>query len=344
MLNNQDFAQSGPKCLGQSKSGQVLAFPRKPAKSQTNREPYQKARKLLLETIAKIDGAYAPATIRAYRSNFEFFINYCEKHHLDALPCQPSTLAGYIFYLSNQNLKSASIRLAAVSVAAIHRFNRMNDPSKDPDVILELRRMFRKLGRHQKQAAALNKENLDKLIDVTDQTLKGHRDRALLLTAYESLCRRSELAALRIEDIKQSKNDQGAQIRLRKSKTDQSGDGRWLTLSEETYQAITHWLIKANLTSGFLFRGITKYDTPTRKLEGAQINRIYKQLALKAGLDFQLVKNISGHSLRIGSAQDLLTSGASMPQIMNRGRWTKVDTVMRYIENSDLSNTNPIKN
>ena len=94
MLNNQDFAQSQAKSLGQSASGQVLAFPIKPVKFHTNKERYQEARNLLIETIVKIDGAYAPATIRAYRSNFEFFISYCEKHNLDALPCKPSTLAG----------------------------------------------------------------------------------------------------------------------------------------------------------------------------------------------------------------------------------------------------------
>jgi len=334
MLNNQDFAQSQPKSLGQSSSGQVLTFRMKPGKSNVNIDRYQNARKQLLETITKIDGAYAPSTIRAYRSNFELFIDYCEKHKVDALPCQPSILAGYIFYLSNQNLKSASIRLAAVSVAAVHRFNRMNDPSKDPDVILELRRMFRKLGRHQKQAAAINKNNLEKLISVTNINLRGYRDRALLMTAYESLCRRSELASLRVEDIQQSKTDKGVQIRLRKSKTDQSGDGHWINLSEKTYLAIREWLEASRISSGYLFRGITKYDTPTLKLEGAQINRIYKQLANKAGLNYQLVKNISGHSLRIGSAQDLLHDGASLPMIMNRGRWTKVDTVMRYIENA----------
>jgi len=334
MLNNQDFAQSETKSLGQSASGQVLAFPDKKNKTDPASNLYLEARQKLAETIVKIDGAYAPATIRAYRSNFEFFINYCEKHTLDALPCQPATLASYIFYLSNQNLKSASIRLAAVSVAAVHRFNHMNDPSKDTDVILELRRMFRKLGRHQKQAAAINKNNLEKLISVTDENLRGYRDRALLLTAYESLCRRSELAALRVEDIKESKTEKGVLIRLRKSKTDQSSDGRWISLSEKTYSAIGGWLKASKISSGYIFRGITKHDTPTQQLEGAQINRIYKQLANKAGLEYQLVKNISGHSLRIGSAQDLLISGASMPIIMNRGRWTKTDTVMRYIENT----------
>ena len=63
-----------------------------------------------------------------------------------------------------------------------------------------------------------------------------------------------------------------------------------------------------------------------------QINRIYKKIARKAGLDESGIKSISGHSLRVGAAQDLLNSGASMPIIMQRGRWSKTDTVMRYVE------------
>jgi site-specific recombinase XerD len=337
MLNNQDFAQSKTKSLGQSASGQVLAFPRTSTKAEPNADLYHDARKHLAETIVKIQGAYAQATIRAYSSNFEFFINYCEKQNLEVLPCIPSTLASYISHLSNQNLKSASIRLASVAVAAIHRFNRMNDPSKDPDVLLELRRMFRKLGRHQNQAAAINKDALERLIDATDQTLRGYRDRALLLTAYDSLCRRSELAALRVEDLANIKNGVGIQVRLRKSKADQDAHGRWISLGARTQLAIEEWLRESKISSGFLFRGITKYNTSTQEIAGAQINRIYKQLAGKADLDSNLVQHISGHSLRVGSAQDLLASGASMPMIMNRGRWTKVDTVMRYVENVQLA-------
>ena len=128
----------------------------------------------------------------------------------------------------------------------------------------------------------------------------------------------------------------GLQIRLRKSKADQDAHGQWITISERTQLAIDDWLRESKITSGFLFRGITKYDTPNQEIAGAQINRIYKQLASKANLDSKLVDHISGHSLRVGSAQDLLASGASMPLIMNRGRWTKVDTVMRYVENVQL--------
>jgi site-specific recombinase XerD len=337
MLNNQDFAQSQAKSPDHLASGQVLAFPMTPKPLVLRSNQYAQARTLLQDTVQKIDGAYAPATIRAYRSNFEFFIRYCEAQGLEPLPCRPIDLANYIAHLSNQSLKSASIRLAAVSVAAVHRFNRMNDPSKDPDVLLELRRMFRKLGRHQNQAAAINKGALESLIGATDQTLRGHRDRALLLTAYDSLCRRSELAALRVEDMANVKTGVGIQIRLRKSKADQDAHGRWINLGEKTQLAIEAWLGASKISSGFLFRGITKYDTPTQEIAGAQINRIYKQLARKSDLDSNLVQHISGHSLRVGSAQDLLASGASMPIIMYRGRWTKVDTVMRYVENVQLT-------
>ena len=78
---------------------------------------------------------------------------------------------------------------------------------------------------------------------------------------------------------------------------------------------------------------ITRNNTLSRGLAGAQINRIYKKLAKAARLDDQMIEQISGHSMRVGCAQDLLTSGATMPILMTRGRWTKTDTVMKYVEN-----------
>ena len=67
-----------------------------------------------------------------------------------------------------------------------------------------------------------------------------------------------------------------------------------------------------------------------------QINRIYKRIARAAGLDESVIKGISGHSMRVGHAQDLVNSGASMPIIMSKGRWSKTDTVMRYVEHLDF--------
>jgi len=290
---------------------------------------------ILAATVLKIEGAYSPSTIRAYRANFASFITYCAKLGVSSLPANVQTVTSYISHLANGHLKSASVRMAVTAIAAIHRLNRFEDPTKDPDALLEVRRMHRKLGRSSNQAPGVTHTILEKLISVTDDSLRGIRDRMLLLLAYDSLCRRSELVSLRIEDISNLGTDKGLQIRLRKSKTDPNAMGKWLHLSERTQQAIEDWIDTSGIEKGFLIRRITKHGGILPKgISGGHINRIYKRLAAEAGLGADMVEHISGHSMRVGSAQDLMNSGASMPMLMNRGRWTKTDTVMRYVENA----------
>ena len=305
--------------------------------SETTQVPQATPSEILAATIAKLEGAYSPATIRAYRGNFEVFIRFCLDQGVEPLPCNPSIVAQFVAHLANGHLKSASIRIAVTAIAAIHRLNRLEDPTKDPDVALEVRRMHRKLGRSSNQALGVTHTILEKLISVTDDSLKGIRDRTLLLLAYDSLCRRSELVSLRIQDISNLGTDQDLQIRLRKSKTDPNAMGKWLHLSKRTQQAIEDWIDASGIEDGFLIRRMTKHGgILPRGISGGQINRIYKGLAAKAKLDPDMVEHISGHSMRVGSAQDLLNSGASMPMLMNRGRWTKTDTVMRYVENAQV--------
>lgn len=89
--------------------------------------------------------------------------------------------------------------------------------------------------------------------------------------------------------------------------------------------------------SGKLFRGINRADQISKDLNSSQVNRIYKKLAKKAQMQPQLIKQISGHSIRIGAAQDMLVEGENLAKMMQRGRWGKTDTVMRYIENVSYS-------
>ena len=337
MLNNQHFAQSQAKSREPLASVPILDSISSSTQGEMQAMEYEQARALLQNTMARIDGAYSPSTIRAYRANFEVFIRYCEEQGASPLPSQPETVTKFVAHLSNGHLQSASIRIAIVAIAAIHRLNRFEDPTKDPDVALEVRRMYRKLGRASKQALGVTQPILEKLIGVTDDSLKGMRDRMLLLLAYDSLCRRSELVSLRIEDISNFGTDKGLQIRLRKSKTDPNAMGKWLHLSKRTQLAIEEWIDASGIEDGFLMRRMTKHGgILPRGISGGQINRIYKGLAAKAKLDPGMVKHISGHSMRVGSAQDLLNLGASMPMLMNRGRWTKTDTVMRYVENAQV--------
>ncbi|MBT8562105.1 tyrosine-type recombinase/integrase [Polynucleobacter paneuropaeus] len=292
---------------------------------------------ILNKTIEKIEGAYAPSTIRAYKANFERFIQFCEKLNIDALPASPSGVANYIVQLTKSGLKSSSIRIAVASISSIHKLNQLKDPIQHPDVKIEMRRMHRTLGRSCKQAFGITAPILEKMLSATSCNLRGVRDQALLLLAYDSMCRRSELVSLQVTDIQMNEleNYTPMKVRLRKSKTDQEHQGRWIFLTQRSTDALTLWLNKAKLKDGFLFRGINNAIDITQELKSSQINRIYKRLAKDAKLPKHIIDHISGHSVRVGAAQDLLRSGASMPMIMNKGRWTKTDTVMRYLEQAN---------
>lgn len=289
----------------------------------------------LHKTIEKMDGAYADSTIRAYKDDFGAFINYCLEHSLPSLPADPQAICSYIRELVSKGRTSASIRRLMSGITTIHKLNRYSDPTKDPDVLLEMRRMHRKIGRYSKQAFGITADTLGKLLEATEAGNRGSRDRVLLLIAYDTLCRRGELAALLIEDIKFIEKDNvvKASILIRRSKTDQFGEGRRLILGEKATIALNEWLERRkNPKDGWLFLGVNRAQKITDSFCAAQINRIYKRLATRAGLSKELINKISGHSLRVGHAQDMVNQRESLPLIMSKGRWSKTDTVMRYVE------------
>jgi site-specific recombinase XerD len=289
------------------------------------------ARNLLQATIKKIEGAYAPATIRAYKSNFENFIKYCEENNQEALPASSEVVVTFIKSISDGRLKSASIRMAVASIATIHKLNRLNDPVNDPDVKLEMRRMHRRLGRANSQAYGINKDLLDKMIAATTNDLRGTRDKALLSLAYDTLCRRSEIVSLDVKDVINTNGQ--IQIYLRKSKTDQDGIGKLISINDQAQEYLLNWIKSSKITSGSLFRGVKNNNKITSSLNEAQINKIFKKLALRANVKKENILKISGHSTRVGAAQDLLRSKESIAEIMQKGRWSKIDTLMRYVEN-----------
>lgn len=334
MLNNQDFAQSDPKSPVKRRL-QLVSTGQRSANVATLSSDFNQATRLLQETIAKIEGAYAPSTIRAYRADFIDFINFCHERNVRSLPAHPNAVVQYICKLTGSGRSSASIRRALCGLSAIHKLNRFDDPTKDPDVMLEMRRMHRKLGRTSSQASGINADILERMLLATDDSIRGIRDRALLLLAYDTLCRRSELVSLQAKDVRTNmkNNIETSSILLRKSKTDQDSTGKWLHLSQRSHLALMEWMNHLSKEHEYLIVGIDRGGRISRSSLGSgQINRIYKQIAKKVGLDESEIKGISGHSMRVGAAQDLLNSGASMPIIMQRGRWSKTDTVMRYVE------------
>ncbi|MDG1109905.1 MAG: tyrosine-type recombinase/integrase [Burkholderiaceae bacterium] len=285
----------------------------------------------LIKLLDKLDGAYAPNTLRAYRADMQEFIRFCANKPFEALPAQPETVATFLLDTLNRGIKSSTVKRKVSSISAVHRLLSLPDPTKHPEVRITQRKIYRQLGTRFGQAFPVTRPILEKMLSVCGPDLHGLRDRALLLTAYESMRRRSELVALRIEDIEWGA-DNSAFILLRRSKTDQAGQGKWIQLSASAGQALEAWLAAANLEVGFIFRGVRANDQVTQSLCESRVSRIYKSLAEKANVDPKVVQQISGHSMRVGGAQDQLVEGASLPQIMVKGGWSKPDTVMRYVE------------
>lgn len=285
----------------------------------------------LAQLLIHIDGAYAPNTLRAYKADMLEFIAYCEKNGVCALPAKPETVAEFLMQTVPQGIKSSTIRRKVSSISAIHRLSSLEDPTKHSEVRIIQRKIYRQLGTRFDQAYPITRALLTRLLAACEDDLHGLRDRALLLVAYDTMRRRSELISLRVEDIEWIP-DNGASILLRKSKTDQHGCGKWIHLTSETTQALHEWLVAAKINEGLIFRGVRSSGEITDGLCESRVSRIYKSLARKTGLSESIVQNISGHSMRVGGAHDLLNTGASLPQIMVKGGWAKTDTVMRYVD------------
>ena len=208
-------------------------------------------------------------------------------------------------------------------------------PVHTEEVNLATRTVFRQKGRRQDQALGLTSSLKQKLIHACPDDLQGLRDRALIAVGYDTLCRRAELVQLQIDDLT-IKPDGSGTILVRKSKADQFGDGRLAYLSAEALTHLHRWLDAASLKTGPIFRGIRGTQLMPDALHPYSVARILKDRSRDAGLDKTLVAKLSGHSMRVGAAQDMAAAGIDLGAIMHAGGWKSPDMVMRYIEHMDV--------
>jgi integrase/recombinase XerD len=284
--------------------------------------------------LARMEGAYSANTIRSYRADFTIFEVWCRQEHRSALPATPKTVADFVLAQS-KNAAPATVSRRRAAIAKIHRLLRLHSPVRTEEVNLATRTVFRQKGRRQDQALGLTSALKQKLIAACPADLRGLRDRALIAVGYDTLCRRSELVQLRIEDLT-IKPDGSGTVLVRKSKADQFGDGRLAYLSPEALAHMQRWLRAADLKTGPIFRGIRGAQLMPDALHPYSVARIPKDRARGAGLDRTLVAKLSGHSMRVGAAQDMAAAGIDLGAIMHAGGWKSPDMVMRYIEHMDV--------
>ena len=284
---------------------------------------------MIEDIFAKFDGAFAKNTIRAYRSDFAQYQNWCLQNNLDPIPANAETMANYVDYLSQTN-KSATIRRRINSLGTVLKLSKNHDPTKQPEVILALKRMHRKIGRAQDQATPLTKSILNQLLNNCDNGIMGIRNQVLLRLGYETMRRRSELCAFKFEDVDCAFNGKPI-IRLKFSKTDQYGSGKVLPISEELLNLLETWRGIVG-DEGYILRSINKHGHIGDSLNPASISTILKTLqeGLKSGSNQQ---PLSGHSFRVGAALDLLEQGEPLEKIMLRGGWQTDSTAIKYLRN-----------
>ena len=167
-------------------------------------------------------------------------------------------------------------------------------------------------------------------------TLARLRDKALLLLGFAGAFRRSELVALTINDIEHT--PEGIKVTIRKSKTDQEGQGQTIAILNgirfRVVDALTAWLYMANITEGHLFRSIKKGDhVQSMPLTDRSVANIVKQYAKKAGLT---VNDFRGHSLRVGFITSGTAAGADLFKLMEISRHKKPETIIGYVRESKL--------
>jgi site-specific recombinase XerD len=225
--------------------------------------------------------------------------------------------------------KPATIARYLASLAHLHRAADLPSPTGDNVVRLALRSLRRNKPTRQRQATGLNAAVLERLAVALTGSPRDLRDVAMLRLARDMLARRSELVALDITDLERA-DDGSATVIIRRSKTDQDGAGTVQFVSPDTVAALDAYTAAVGIEgAGPLFRSIRKDGVAGGRLSTRSVADAFKRLAEAAGLDAEAV---SGHSARVGMAQDLTRQGASLPELMQAGRWQSPAMPARYAE------------
>lgn len=278
--------------------------------------------------FARCEGAYSDLTLSGYRKDLEIFAEWCDENGWPVFPADPRSVAEFF----NEQLRTcsyATIRRRASAIRFAHVLSDLPSPIIHSDVFLAMRRAARIKRRRPQQSLGLTRPLLDRMIAACPDTLAGARDAALLSVGYDSLCRSSELSWMRVQDVQLAHS----RIYIPRAKNDPFGDGRFACLRRSTKEHVSCWIEQSQIKYGALFRGLHTGSVSERNLDTSSIRRIVKSAARRAGLNDEAA-NLSGHSMRVGAAQDLMMTGHDTIAIMTAGGWKNAAVMARYLENS----------
>ncbi len=290
---------------------------------------------LELETIKNLKNSKASNTLRAYQADFKDFSMFCIKNALSSMPTEPKILSLYLTHLSKFS-KFSTLKRRIASISVIHKIKGHYLDTKHPIIMENLHGIKRVKGTYQKSKKPLLINDLKLILKVIDEVknnkFKRLRDKALILIGFSGGFRRSELVNLKFEDIEFV--DEGIKIFIKKSKTDQSGEGNIKAIpyfENQEYCPVLNlkkWINIAEINSGKLF-----------DISDKSVAIIIKKYALLAGLD---ANKYGGHSLRSGFATSAAEAGAEERNIMAMTGHKTTQMVRRYIQEANLFKNNAL--
>lgn len=277
----------------------------------------------------RLEGAYSPATMRSYFTDVEVFESWCVAKGQTVFPASTEAVCAF---LEDQGLDKApsTVRRRLYAIRKAHRLLRLPDPTRDEEINLVLRRVRRAKPGRPKQAKGMTRAYLDRFLAGQPDTPWGLRNRAMLSLGYELLTRRSELVALRVRDLEE-REDGTLRILIRRAKNDPFGEGRIAFTSARTAALVTDWLAWRGSEIAPLFCPIYHGRPINRALSPDTVKRLVKDGARLANLDPTEAREFSGHSMRVGAAQDLLRRGFDTAAIMRAGGWSSINVLSRYL-------------
>ena len=289
-----------------------------------------------LETLNNIKSSKSLNTIRAYKSDFRDFSNFCKKNNFKSLPADPKIVSFYITHLSSIS-KVSTLKRRLASISVVHKIKGFYIDIKHPLIIENFMGIQRKLGVFQKSKKPILINELKEIIKTIESTEKNEikkiRNKALILLGFAGGFRRSELVNIKLDDLEFTK--EGLKIFIQRSKTDQSGEGMTKAIpyfKDKNFcpvVSIKNWIeIIKSKTNSLIF-----------DISDKMVAVLIKKYLQKAGFDNT---KYSGHSLRSGFATVAADHGADEKSIMNMTGHKSSTMVRRYIKETNLFKNNPL--
>ena len=280
---------------------------------------------LSLATEEVSRAALAPGTLSLYRAHVEKLDLWLQARGWEA---SDISIAEYLTDCFQRGWAPGTVSIVPAAAKYAAKMSGQPNPcgAACARALAGIRRLGRGRGNGQARGIGWAEAEAVAAVALAEPTPAAYRDAALVLLMSDCLLRVGETVAVQVDDIEEQPDGSG-RLLVRRSKTDQEGRGAVMYLGPPTMAAVREWQCVSGVDSGPLFRRVRRGG----RVEAGAITDHGARKVLKARAAAAGVKGrVSGHSLRVGSAQSLASAGAGLVELQQAGRWSSPSMPAHY--------------